>query len=67
MYIVPDSEVYMLSGVPLSTQQKHTIYFSDKKTQENYFISKAKKQFAKVTYNRVNKGKCRMQATADRL
>ena len=67
MYIVPDSEVYMLSGVPLSTQQKHTIYFSDKKTQENYFISKAKKHFNKVTYNRVNKGKCRLQATADSL
>lgn len=67
MYIVPDSEVYMLSGVPLSTQQKHTIYFSDKKTQADYFISKAKKHFAKVTYNRVNKGKCRLQATADSL
>ena len=67
MYIVPDSQVYMLSGVPLSTQQKHSIYFSDKQTQANYFMGKAKKHFNNVTYNRVNKGKCRLQATADAL
>lgn len=67
MYIVPDSQVYMLSGVPLSTQQKHSIYFSDKQTQANYFMSKAKKHFNNVTYNRVNKGKCRLQATPDAL
>lgn len=67
MYIVPNSKVYMLSGVPLSTQQKHTIYFSNLKAQTDYFLSKEKLHFDNVTYNRVNKGKCRMQATADSL
>ena len=69
MYIEPNSVIKICTGVPLSTQQKHTIYFSSIEAQTNYFLSKVKSglEFNKVSYNRVNKGKCRVQSTADKL
>lgn len=40
MYIDPDSNVYLLSNVPLDSTYANTIYFSSKEAQESYFKSK---------------------------
>lgn len=34
------SEIYLLSGVPLDSSYKHTIYFTNQSTQLNHFLSK---------------------------
>ena len=33
MYIVPNSKVYILSGIPINNNYQHTIYFDDADAQ----------------------------------
>lgn len=37
MYIVPNSEIYILKDVPIEPNYNHTLYFSDRETQLAYF------------------------------
>lgn len=65
MYIEPNSEVYLLSGVALDPTQRNTIYFENKTKQEEYFKSKVIESFLKVSYQRVNRGYFRCGINAE--
>ena len=63
MYIEPNSEVRLLSGVPLSTTQENTLWFENLASQTEYFISKTRQAFDRVSYQRVNRGFFRCEAS----
>ena len=60
-YVVPNSTVYLLSDVPLSSDQRDTFYFTSKAQQEQYFRSKIAYTFTAQSYQRVNSGRIRVQ------
>lgn len=51
-YIPPNSDVVLCRGVPIESDYKHTLYFDSIAAQNNYFFSKAFKQFHNVSYQR---------------
>lgn len=51
-YIPPNSDVVLCRGVPIDSDYKHTLYFDSVADQNNYFFSKAFKQFHNVSYQR---------------
>ena len=51
-YIPPNSDVVLCRGVPIDSDYKHTLYFESVAQQNNYFFSKAFKQFHNVSYQR---------------
>lgn len=67
MYIEPNSVVVLLSNIPLDKTYEHTIYFSDRTAQYNYFYSKRKKVFDKQSYCRKSKGVLRLDILADNI
>lgn len=69
MYIQPDSEVRLLTNVPLDNTYAHTIYFASKQAQTTYFQSKTKAGciFNNVSYQRHTRGSIRLQKLADNI
>ena len=71
MYIAPNSDIKVLSGVPLDNTYEHTIawpYGRDSRTrQANYFLTKVKYSFAKQYYQRVKRGWMKIQINPDKL
>lgn len=67
MYIVPNSTVYILSGIPINKNYQHTIYFDDANAQYNYFKKHVKKTFTGVSYQREKRGWMRVECSADEL
>lgn len=67
MYIEPNSKIILCNNVPLDNTYQHTIYFANANAQTNYFLSKAKATLQEQTYQRVVKGKMRVQRTADSI
>lgn len=67
MYIVPNSTVYILSGIPINKNYQHTIYFDDANVQYNYFKKHVKKTFTGVSYQREKRGWMRVECSADEL
>lgn len=65
MYIEPRTNVRLLHNVPLDNTYDHTIYFADATAQYNYFAGLTKKNCTNYTYQRVNKGKIRVEGKAD--
>lgn len=67
MYIAPNTEVRLLTSVPLDNTYAHTIYFDTKEAQATYFTSKTKAGciFSNVSYQRYDKGVIRLQKLAD--
>lgn len=67
MYIEPNSQVRLLTGVPLDNTYAHTLYFASKSEQTQYFSSKTKAGciFSKVSYQRHTKGVIRLEKSAD--
>ena len=51
-YIPPNSDVVLCRGVPIESDYRHTLYFDSITAQNNYFFSKAFKQFHNVSYQR---------------
>ena len=51
-YIPPNSDVVLCRGVPIESDYKYTLYFDSIAAQNNYFFSKAFKQFHNVSYQR---------------
>ena len=49
---VPTSVIHILSGVPINNSYEHTLYFSTKAEQTNYFRTKLVKTFDRYTYLR---------------
>lgn len=70
-YIAPDSDIYVLTGVPLDNTYEHTISWLDSKNprvdQANYFLSKAKFHFDNCTYERRERLWCKIERKADDL
>ena len=67
MYIQPNSVVKLLRNVPLDTTYNHTLYFTSKEAQANYFAGQTKYSFSNVSYSRVTKGAIRLEITADQI
>lgn len=71
MYIAPNSDIKILSGVPLDNTYEHTISWEQTPTarykQEAYFMSKVKFSFSNQYYQRVKRGWLKIQCNPDDL
>lgn len=67
MYIVPETNIRILKGVPLDTTYEHTIYFQSKEKQYNYFADKIKFNLNAYSYQRIKRGWMRVGIVADKL
>ena len=67
MYIEPNSTIKICKNVPLDNTYKNTLYFANKLSQENFFTSKTKHNLAKQSYQRVVKGKMRVEIKSEDL
>lgn len=67
MYIAPNTEIRLLTGVPLDNTYAHTLYFADKDTQATYFASKTMPNgiLSSQSYQRYAKGTMRINRLAD--
>ena len=60
MYIAPNSNIKLLRNVPLEPDYVNTLYFSTLADQTSYFTSATKYNLTQQSYQRVNKGICRI-------
>ncbi len=67
MYIEPNTIIKVLKNCPLDNTYNHTIYFSSTSAQQTYFSGLTKYTFSNQTYQRVQKGKIRLQRKAEDL
>lgn len=67
MYIQPNSVVKLLRNVPLDTTYNHTLYFTSKEAQANYFAGQTKYSFSNVSYSRASRGSIRLEISADSI
>lgn len=65
MYVEPNTNIRLLSYVPLDSSYDHTIYFSTKSAQTEYFMSCTKYSFTNQSYQRVQRGWMRVQGWAE--
>lgn len=65
MYIEPNTTIYLLSDVQLDPNYENVIYTDNPSVEETYFQSKVRRSFSKQSYQRVSKGKLRVQANAN--
>ena len=65
MYIEPNTTIRLLKNCPLDNTYDHTIWFADKSSQTRYFRGLTKYVLSEQTYQRVNKGRMRVQYKAD--
>lgn len=70
-YIAPETDIYVLSGVPLDNTYEHTISWmwsrQPRVEQARYFMSKSKYQFKNCTYERRERLWCKVETKADNL
>lgn len=66
-YIAPNSDVYILKGVPLDRSYNHTLLQSSTTEQYNTFYSYRKYLLNNQSYQRAGKGKIRVGLLADYL
>lgn len=67
MYIEPQTNIKLLSNVPIDNTYEHTLYFATAASQAAYFMTKAKYNLSAYTYQRVTRGVCRVGIVADNL
>lgn len=67
MYVEPNTNIYLLSGVPLDREHVNTLYFSNTTEQANYFSSKAVASLTRNTYQRIKRGYARVEGKAETL
>lgn len=65
MYIEPNTTIKLLHNVPLDNTYEHTIWFTDKTAQSNYFSSLTKHNLTQQTYQRVQRGVAKVGLSAD--
>lgn len=65
MYIEPNTNIKILRNVPLENTYDHTLYFANASEQYTYFASMLYKNCTNYIYQRVNKGKMRIEGKAD--
>ena len=66
-YIPPNSDVVLCRGVPIDSDYKHTLYFDSVAAQNNYFFSKAFKQFHHVSYQRERRNVMTLETPSSEL
>lgn len=70
-YIAPETDIYVLTGVPLDNTYEHTIawpYGNDsRQRQAQYFLSKQKYHFDNCTYERRERLWCKVEQKADNM
>lgn len=67
MYIEPNTNIRLLTNVPLDNSYDHTIYFETETDQISYFTALTKYNLNYYTYQRVNNGVTRVGIKADSL
>lgn len=67
MYIAPNSTIRLLRNVRLEPDYTNTIYFASVSAQTTYFTSKTKYTLTAQSYQRVNKGVCRVNYKVEDL
>lgn len=67
MYVNPNSTIILCKNVPLDNTYQHTIYFANATAQATYFQSKAIVTLNNQTYQRVERGKMRVQVNAEEI
>lgn len=68
MYIEPNTTIKLYSGIPLDNTYEHTLYFASLSAQNAYFHGGiAKYTLANNSYQRVERGKMRIEKKADDL
>lgn len=67
MYIAPNSNIRLLRNVPLEPDYINTLYFAGLTAQTAYFQSMTKYNLTAQSYQRVNKGVCRVNYKAEDL
>lgn len=67
MWVEPNGVVRVLTGVPFNVDYENTLYFANRTAQANYFISKTKYTFPKVTYQRLERNYMKVQINAESL
>ena len=66
MYIEPNTTIKLYSGIPLDDTYEHTLYFASLSAQSSYFHGGiAKYTLASNSYQRVERGKMRIEKKAD--
>lgn len=64
-YIAPNTEIILIKDCPLDNTYDHTIFFTSKAAQYEYFSSLKKRTFVEQTYQRIKKGTLRVQVLSD--
>ena len=67
MWIEPNGVVKILYNIDLDNRYDNTIYFADRVAQFNYFNSKVKYSYNKITYQRVKRNYLRVEINAENL
>lgn len=69
MYIEPNSTIKIYSGLPLDNTYNHTLFFNSLSEQTSFFVSNSYISFTlpNQSYQRVEKGKMRIEKKADDL
>lgn len=67
MYIEPNTDIYLLSGINWTNNYEDTVYFANKSVQYNYMKNKVFKVYTKQSYQRHSKGTLRILGTAENL
>lgn len=66
-YIAPNSDIYILRGIPFDETYQHTVVFNDPTIQFTYFAGKLKYRLRQQSYQRAKRGYIRVQVLADNL
>ena len=60
MWIEPNTNIRLLTAVPIDNSYSNTLFFNNKNEQENYFVSKIKHVLTNQTFIRVSNGVARL-------
>lgn len=66
-YILPNTEIKILSGVTLDNSYNNTVYFSCRSAQQAYFSGKVRYSLSAQSYQRISSEKIRVEKSMDEL
>ena len=67
MWIEPNGQVKIIRNVDLDNKYDNTIYFASRTAQYNYFNSKVKYSYNKISYQRIKRNYIRVEINAENL
>lgn len=59
--MIPNSEIYLCSNVPISSNYNHSLWFPDKNTQVNYYMSHMTAHFGELSYIRSGRNSLKIE------